>query len=103
MSTFQCQHCGRSFNVPQATLDKYPSWQPKTCLRCRSPSGSLAGSGSSGRKTGSTPRRVPAAARGEAVEGTLTLQEVLATSTHGPTTGVFTYGAAHPNPGAGGW
>jgi len=104
MSTFQCQHCGRSFNVPQATLDKYPSWQPKTCLRCRSPSGSSAGTGPSGRKTGSAPKRLPAVtARGGAAEATLTLQEVLATYTDGPTTGVFTDGAAHPNPGAGGW
>jgi ribonuclease HI len=42
-------------------------------------------------------------ARGSAVEGTLTLQEVLETYTDGPTTGVFTDGAAHPNPGPGGW
>jgi ribonuclease HI len=28
---------------------------------------------------------------------------VLATYTEGPTTGVFTDGAAHPNPGPGGW
>jgi ribonuclease HI len=33
----------------------------------------------------------------------LTLQEVLDTYTEGPTTGVFTDGAAHPNPGPGGW
>jgi ribonuclease HI len=106
MSSFQCQRCGRSFNVPQTTLDKYPSWQPKTCLRCRSLSGSLAGGDKSGRKPSSKPRRAPAAPsamRGEAVEGALTLQEVLATYTDGPTTGVFTDGAAHPNPGAGGW
>jgi ribonuclease HI len=36
-------------------------------------------------------------------EGLLTLEEVLATYTDGPTTGVFTDGAAHPNPGLGGW
>src|SRR6185503_19219783 len=106
MSTFQCQRCGRSFNVPQATLDKYPSWQPKNCLRCRSPSGSLAGAGASSRRPGSAPKRAPVSplpARGSAVEGTLTLQEVLETYTDGPTTGVFTDGAAHPNPGPGGW
>jgi ribonuclease HI len=105
MSTFQCQRCSRSFDVPQATLDKYPSWQPKACLRCRKLPGSAAGSGASQRKPGSAPRRAaagPLAARA-AVEGTLTLQEVLATYTEGPTTGVFTDGAAHPNPGAGGW
>jgi ribonuclease HI len=36
-------------------------------------------------------------------ERVLTLQEVLATYTLGPATGVFTDGAAHPNPGPGGW
>ena len=61
--------------------------------------------GASGRKPGWAPKRTPSpsAARGAPVEGTLTLQEVLATYTDGPTTGVFTDGAAHPNPGAGGW
>ena len=33
----------------------------------------------------------------------LTLRDVLATYTNGPATGVFTDGAAHPNPGPGGW
>ncbi len=33
----------------------------------------------------------------------MTLEQVLATYTDGPTTGVFTDGAAHPNPGPGGW
>lgn len=33
----------------------------------------------------------------------MTLRQVLDTYTEGPTTGVFTDGAAHPNPGAGGW
>jgi ribonuclease HI len=33
----------------------------------------------------------------------MTLSEVLEAYTAGPTTGVFTDGAAHPNPGPGGW
>jgi ribonuclease HI len=102
MPTFQCQRCGRSFDVPEATLAKYPSWQPKTCLRCRQSSGSSAGTSGSGRKSGWAPKR-SSAGRSEPTEGTLTLQEVLAAYTDGPTTGVFTDGAAHPNPGAGGW
>src|SRR6185295_19451879 len=107
MSTFECQHCGLSFNVPQATLDKYPSWQPKTCLRCRTPVNSLAG------QPGGTRSRRPSApgmkrpggmlTRRDGAEGTLTLSQVLETYTDGPTTGVFTDGAAHPNPGPGGW
>lgn len=36
-------------------------------------------------------------------EENLTVAEVLAKYTEGPTTGVFTDGAAEPNPGPGGW
>jgi ribonuclease HI len=52
----------------------------------------------SGRRAGSSIGR-----SGGSAEGTLSLAEVLNTYTDGPTTGVFTDGAAHPNPGAGGW
>ena len=86
MSTFQCQRCGRTFTVSRATLDKYPSWQPKTCLRCRPAGVSMAGQSS--RRFGSERRQTPGpgAARAEkrentdarAAEGTLTLEEVLA-------------------------
>lgn len=102
MSTFECQSCGRSFAVPQKTLEKYPAWQPKKCLRCH------AGA----QPTTARGRRAPAAAsataRGKArsagsPERDLTLEEVLKTYSGGPSTGVFTDGAAHPNPGAGGW
>lgn len=104
MPTFQCQRCGRGFNVPQASLDKYPAWQPKTCLRCRNPGANKAGQPA----RRNTPPRSPAAAsagsRAESSgEGSMTLEQVLATYTDGPTTGVFTDGAAHPNPGPGGW
>lgn len=109
MSTFQCQLCGRSFTVPSATLEKYPAWHPKQCLRCRSLAGPSATSssgggrrpgGGTGRAGGGSPR---AARPAGAVESGLTLAEVLATYSDGPDTGVFTDGAAHPNPGPGGW
>jgi ribonuclease HI len=109
MSTFQCQLCGRSFTVPQPTLDKYPAWQPKQCLRCRGPAGqSAANSKGPGRQPGPATLRSGRgsrrAGRSEgAIESGLTLAEVLATYTDGPGTGVFTDGAAHPNPGPGGW
>ncbi|MEY4547645.1 MAG: hypothetical protein RL685_3840 [Pseudomonadota bacterium] len=103
MPTFQCQRCGRGFELPQATLDKYPAWQPKTCLRCRAP-GTKAGSHS----RRATPPKTQAVGAGrsrrsEGAEGALTLEQVLATYTEGPLSGVFTDGAAHPNPGPGGW
>lgn len=103
MNTYECQSCGRSFAVPQKTLERYPSWQPKNCLRCHSSARPAAarpgqrrargtqGGAASGVKVTSSPERV------------LTLSEVLAAYTEGPTTGVFTDGAAHPNPGPGGW
>ncbi|HWO15073.1 MAG TPA: ribonuclease H [Polyangiaceae bacterium] len=102
MNTYECQSCGRSFAVPQKTLERYPSWQPKSCLRCRSASRAATRPGprrprppavatAAGARVTSSPERV------------LTLQEVLDTYTEGPRTGVFTDGAAHPNPGPGGW
>jgi ribonuclease HI len=103
MTTYECQSCGRSFAVPQKTLDKYPSWQPKKCLRCHSAARPAAarpgqrrsranpGSASAGVKITSSPERV------------LTLSQVLEVYTAGPVSGVFTDGAAHPNPGPGGW
>jgi ribonuclease HI len=108
MSTFACQTCGRSFTISAKTLEKYPAWQPKQCLRCHSSSKPTAGRPSSGGRRGA---RVPiedalSSSSGRTIsppERDLTLSEVLATYTAGPTTGVFTDGAAHPNPGAGGW
>lgn len=64
--------------VTPATLAKYPGWTPKQCMKC---------------KKSSAPRR----------EENLTTEEVLAKYTGGPLSGVFTDGAAEPNPGPGGW
>ncbi len=83
--------------MPEATLAKYPGWQPKLCLSCK--------------KQGSQPatKRAPAArARGArpfagSREENLSVAEVLAKYSGGPVDGVFTDGAAEPNPGAGGW
>src|SRR5690349_15319022 len=106
MSNYECQSCGRSFAVPQKTLDKYPSWQPKNCLRCHSATKPAAFRPATRARS---PRRglaaAPAfAARSSAApERVLTLSEVLQTYSDGPATGIFTDGAAHPNPGPGGW
>ncbi len=108
MSSFACRSCGRNFTVARATLDKYPTWQPKQCLRCRStekpgkgrpPSGTRSAEAKSPDSAPRTPGRL----KGGAGERDLTLKEVLEAYSDGPTTGVFTDGAAHPNPGAGGW
>ena len=100
MPSFTCQDCGRQFDLPAATLAKFPGWQPRRCLSCRNQSGSItrikAGAARPAAKR--TPTR-SASVR----EGNLTAAEVLASFTAGPTDGVFTDGAADPNPGPGGW
>ena len=83
---FVCTSCKREFNVPPATLAKFPNWTPKTCMKCKS--GKTAGA---------------AKASGRSIEENLTTAEVLEKYTEGPMSGVFTDGAATPNPGPGGW
>jgi ribonuclease HI len=83
---FTCQECGRRFELSEQVLAKYPGWAPKTCLRCRQPSKNAS-------------RRLIASIR----EENLTTAEVLRKYSGGPKTGVFTDGAADPNPGPGGW
>lgn len=107
MSSFQCQTCGRSFNVPEKTLERYPNWTPKHCLSCH---GGRRGSppkkarGKMAPNPSSLPGRPETGGGSSATrERNLTLAEVLARYVDGPKTGVFTDGAAHPNPGQGGW
>ncbi|MEX2049479.1 MAG: ribonuclease H [Gemmatimonadota bacterium] len=98
MSDFNCQVCGEPFSVPDATLDKYPGWEPKYC-RAHSPNKQKAQAKTSGKKKRSSSRPTAGSSR----EENLTRAEVLAMYTDGPDTGVFTDGSAHPNPGPGGW
>jgi len=83
---FTCRECSRRFEVPEATLARYPGWTPQVCLRCK---------GAPARAT----QRVIASLR----EENLTTQEVLRKYQGGPKSGIFTDGAAEPNPGPGGW
>jgi ribonuclease HI len=94
--SFPCLTCNKEFTVPEATLAKYPGWQPKVCLACKKQSSPGA------------VKKKPAQARGArsssgSREENLCVAEVLAKYTAGPKDGVFTDGAAEPNPGAGGW
>ncbi len=89
--TFVCTSCQREFHVPPATLAKFPNWTPKTCMKC---------------KTGKTAQAAKASGvspRAMGIEENLTTAEVLEKYTDGPSSGVFTDGAATPNPGPGGW
>lgn len=93
MPEFECSVCGDTFEVPQPALDRYPGWKPKYC-REHSPN-----------KKKAAKKTVPSRPRRSSVirEENLTLDEVLAKYTEGPSTGVFTDGGSIPNPGPGGW
>lgn len=88
MPDFTCGSCGKAFSIPEATLAKFPGWTPKVCLACKNGKGA--------------PRKA-ARPRADARESNRTTAEVLATFSEGPSSGVFTDGAASPNPGPGGW
>lgn len=95
MPSFPCTTCGTSFSLPEATLAKYPGWTPRQCRACKSGATAGASAAPSGRSR--------AGSRRPRIEAHLTLDEVLARYTEGPSDGVFTDGSADPNPGPGGW
>lgn len=88
---FTCTTCGKEFQLRQDVLDRYPGWVPRQCMDCRGATPRDSASASTARRSSATKRR------------DLTTSEVLATYSGGPTTGVFTDGAAEGNPGPGGW
>ena len=109
MPSFACQDCKRDFDVPAATLAKFPGWQPKKCLACKNKAALAKPGGSTrsgpGRASGGSALAFGQNTAGRASfrEDNLTTAEVLARYTAGPVDGVFTDGAADPNPGPGGW
>ena len=106
-----CQRCGSTFTPAPELLERYPGWKPKTCRSCyRGGSASGGGGGSARRKRAANGARVGSgggSAKGGARAGMreelLTVAEVLERYQDGPDSGVFTDGAASPNPGPGGW
>jgi ribonuclease HI len=103
-----CARCGASFTPRADLLERYPGWRPKECPSCFRTGGNRSGergdqrgSGVRGRGTGG-PRSGRGGRRGP-IEENLTLAQVLERYTEGPDSGVFTDGAASPNPGPGGW
>jgi len=94
--SFSCQSCTKEFAVPEATLAKYPGWQPKMCMDCKK---KAAPAGGAPKKTA----KARTSRANYSREDNLTVAEVLAKHTAGPKDGVFTDGAAEPNPGPGGW
>ena len=96
MPSFQCQVCQTQFDIPQATLDRYPGWRPRYC-RDHSPKKPAAARTPKSTGRGGANRARPL--REENLPGA----EVRAKYTDGPASGVFTDGSAVPNPGPGGW
>ena len=107
MPQFVCGSCAASFQVPQASLDKFPGWSPKQCRACKPASNSAKDFGKDfGKSSGSARRSRGGRGRGRnagaAVEN-LTLAQVRERYKDGPMDGVFTDGGCSPNPGPGGW
>ncbi|HMJ56531.1 MAG TPA: ribonuclease H [Polyangiaceae bacterium] len=113
MPSFVCQVCHREFQISEGTLAKFPGWRPQRCLNCKN---QTAGGGRPAAKTaplaarsGAPAATRPAASSRRAIsrfvsrEENLSVAEVLAKYSDGPLDGVFTDGAAEPNPGPGGW
>lgn len=86
MASFTCRDCGAAFSLAEATLAKYPNWQPKQCMDCRAPS-----------------PRAKAKPGSRAKSPALSTTDTLAAYQSGPNTGIFTDGSCDPNPGRGGW
>ncbi len=93
---FRCVSCGAEFAVPEQVLARYSGWKPKLCRNCRD-----KGKATPSRRTVQPTTRN--AKTGMSRERNCTLDEVLARFHDGPVDGVFTDGAAEPNPGPGGW
>jgi ribonuclease HI len=103
--SLSCARCGTSFTPRADLLERFPGWRPKECPACFRKAGSGGGAGARGGTSSSRRAGGPRAGgrpRG-GIEENLTVAEVLAKYTDGPETGVFTDGAASPNPGPGGW
>jgi ribonuclease HI len=101
--SFTCERCGAAFDLPPATLARYPGWTPRQCNRCRAESSPRSATRAGPRRTGgsqASSRRV----RSETSRtSSRTTADILERYTQGPDTGVFTDGSCSGNPGPGGW
>ena len=100
---FVCQTCGQAFSVSDEVLARYPGWTPKVCLRCKKVQRASAAAWVGRSTSFSSAKKRRGTSVGSSHELDLPVEEVLRRFHDGPLTGVFTDGAAHPNPGPGGW
>lgn len=96
MAEFPCQTCGKNFSIPDATLAQFKGWTPKQCLACKNKKDGAAGTSKAG---SSSP--ISSASKGKAVSSARSAGSPEAMAN--VDSGVFTDGAASPNPGPGGW
>lgn len=104
MPEFTCQTCQKPFNVTDEVLARFPGWAPKQCLTCkknRPASAARKSSATTGSKTAGSGKKSHGASSTRELD--LPVAEILKLYSEGPQSGVFTDGAANPNPGAGGW
>jgi ribonuclease HI len=104
MPTFTCVVCNATFDLPQATLERFPGWTPRHCRAHRpgsaakqpatkAPAGGASFAGARG-----------GGGRGRSLrEENRSVADVMATHSGGPDNGIFTDGSCDPNPGPGGW
>jgi ribonuclease HI len=100
-----CARCGASFTPRADLLERFPGWRPKECPSCyrKGGGGGAAGDARDGGSKAAGRRRGPGGRPRTGIEENLPIARVLERYTGGPTSGVFTDGAASPNPGPGGW
>jgi ribonuclease HI len=101
---FTCQACQKPFTVSDEVLARFPGWTPKQCLNCKKRSkGTSGGAASPAAAKARKPSSKHQSGGSVTRELDLPVAEILKRYTDGPDSGVFTDGAANPNPGAGGW
>jgi ribonuclease HI len=108
---FTCQTCGASFQIPEATLLRFPGWLPKECLPCKKAreNASDAQKLAKARVTRLPPTDEkgqlvkPAAAKARGRPSGKAGALPAASEDADLANGCFTDGSASPNPGPGGW
>ncbi|HOX43087.1 MAG TPA: ribonuclease H [Myxococcota bacterium] len=104
---FTCDTCGASFQIPEATLARFPGWEPRECLPCKKAREQASDAQKLARAR--VTRLPPALAPGEKAKPKPRARRGAAAETRaadlaeGPGDGCYTDGSAQPNPGPGGW
>jgi len=101
---FTCERCGATFQIPEATLARFPDWEPRECMPCRKAreKASDAEKLARARITRLPPGPAPGGKKGAAARPARPASGA-ALEGEEPGDGCYTDGSAQPNPGPGGW